>query len=166
MNYKNYNWCNWNKSWVENNPERKVANECRLHRKLEELKKSDSQGYAQSLKCILIYLNQEAWQPTQVEGGIIIALTTAALIMVQHIHLLCYLMTLINPQLLTALTLAATTVTVTYAVTKTTVMVFNRYHMWTNNANTVMRLWESIKPVFKINKLLAQITNTGSKLKI
>ena len=48
----------------------------------------------------------------------------------RHLHLLSYLLTLINPQLLTSLTLSVTITTATYIVTKNTMAVFNKYHLW------------------------------------
>ena len=76
-----------------------------------------------------------------------------------------YFLTLINPQLLNALILAATITTSTYIVTKTTAVVFNKYHLWTNSANSVMMFWEWIKYTLNIDKALSKITKTLPKLK-
>ena len=85
--------------------------------------------------------------------------------MLHQLHLLSYLLTLINPKILTALILAATFTNIVYIVTKTTVTVFNKYHLWKMSANTVMMFWAWIKSILKIEKALAQITKTRSKLK-
>ena len=58
--------------------------------------------------------------------------------MVNHIHLISYFLTLIKPQILTAVIVDATIITVTYIVTKTKAMVFNKHHMWTKGENAVM----------------------------
>ena len=90
-------------------------------------------------------------------------LTTAALIVRCHLHLISYFLTLINTQLITKVIIDATITTVTYIVTKTTV--FNKYHLWTNSANAVMMFWGCIKFILNIDKALALITKTLPKLK-
>ena len=56
-------------------------------------------------------------------------------------HLLYYLLTLINPQLLTILILDTTITTVTYVAKKKIATVFNKYHLWTKSANAVTKFW-------------------------
>ena len=59
MKKNTYHWCEWHKSWVEHNPEGKGPDSSRLRKKLYEEHKTRSQGYAQALKTILTYLNEE-----------------------------------------------------------------------------------------------------------
>ena len=75
---------------------KKKSNEWQLHRKLEEEQNPDRQGCAQTLKYIIIDLNEEEWQPTQGEEGILRALATAEFIIGLHPHLLYYLLNLAN----------------------------------------------------------------------
>ena len=92
-------------------------------------------------------------------------LNASAFIMEHRIYLFFYFMTLVNPKILTALILKPTIITITYIETKTTVTVFNKYHLWTKSASAVMTFWDCIKSILKTNKALVKITKTRSKLK-
>ena len=59
---------------------------------------------------------------------------------------------LTKPELLTKLILAVIIATITYVVTKSTFVIFNKYHLRTKSANVVMSFWEWIKLITKINK--------------